>query len=706
MSSTPSAEVTAPVVEASGREDALSVELLADLREANTKLVVAALHARELAAEAAQANALFNAFPDPIARYDRQHRHLFLNDAMEQATGLSRAAMLGRTPAECEMPGLQRVAWTVLLARVFENGNPSEQLVALDVVAGVRSFHVRALPERDDTGDVTSCVVIARDVTESELHRTAREDADRLHRIQTVTAAFSLAPTPEAVARVLATQLNDALAARSVSVVVIDPRSRAHALSAWTGPSDDAITRLSDLPDRARSVIESVIAKGQPSVDETTAVFPLARARQVIGAVLVSFHAAHGLDPAERAFVLSLAQHSAQAIERAQLLRAEREARVDAEAANRLKDEFVATMSHELRTPLNAVLGWTTVLSGEPIASELVRRGLKTIDRNARAQAKLIEDVLDVSRLVNGKLKLDRSVVDVAAIAADAIDVVRAAADAKHIGIRVDADGPSLLLADEHRLKQIVWNLVSNAVKFTPEGGSVEVSVRRVTHGVELVVRDDGAGIPREFLPFVFERFRQLDGSSTRHAGGLGLGLAIVRHLVELHGGTVKVASDGIDRGATFVVVLPGDPHEASELLGRAQDRERWERDLAGIRIHVFDDDDDSRELVSMSLDACGATVTKSRNAEAALRMLAAEMPDILVCGLGMPGMDGFSVLEKLRALPGGGSVPGIAVMGSARPEDERRARIAGFDAYLAKPVDRAELVGNVATLARSSRRR
>ena len=382
-------------------------------------------------------------------------------------------------------------------------------------------------------------------------------------------------------------------------------------------------------------------------------------------------------------------------------------------AADRQKDEFLATASHELRTPLNAILGWARILrSGrvDPVAS---RRGLETIERNAQAQVRVIEDILDGSRIVAGKLRLEVRPVDMATLVTAAIETLRPAADAKRIALLVDLEaGVATVSGDPERLQQVVWNLASNALKFTPRGGTVTVRVRRTGMDFELSVHDTGEGIAADFLPHVFDRFRQADGSTTRRQGGLGLGLALVRYLVEAHGGSVRAASDGPGRGAVFTVTLPLDavfdsdaPPSAPTAGAAAPDAVR-PGSLAGVRALVVDDEADARELVSTLLEANGAHVVTASSAEQALDLLARDPPMVLVSDIGMPQVDGYEMIRRLRARRGaeGGTTPAIAVTAYARGEDRRRALDAGFQRHLAKPVEPAELVRLVAELAATRR--
>jgi PAS domain S-box-containing protein len=392
--------------------------------------------------------------------------------------------------------------------------------------------------------------------------------------------------------------------------------------------------------------------------------------------------------------------------ERDQLLERERAARLEAEAANRLKDEFLATLSHELRTPLNAIVGWAAVLRGQTVNPDL-RRAVDTIDRNARAQSQLIEDILDVSRIVTGKLTLDVRPVDLVTVVGAALESLRPSAEAKQIRVEVDLD-PALpeLSGDAGRLQQVVWNLLSNSIKFTPAGGTVSISASVDGAEVRLDIRDSGAGIDPDFLPHVFERFRQADASTTRAHGGLGLGLAIVRHLVELHGGTVAAESEGPGRGATFRVRLPvrrgpGARTVAEDARGAAARPATPSVQLNGLRVLVVDDDVDTLALLVTVLRASGAETFAASSARMALETFLAAQPHLVVSDIGLPGEDGFSLIAAIRSLPreAGGAVPAVALTAYARVEDRDRALRSGFDMHLPKPIDPDALLAALAEI-------
>jgi CheY-like chemotaxis protein/nitrogen-specific signal transduction histidine kinase len=396
--------------------------------------------------------------------------------------------------------------------------------------------------------------------------------------------------------------------------------------------------------------------------------------------------------------------------DRRQLLESEQFARGEAERANAMKDEFLATVSHELRTPLNAILGWSHLLRTGGMSAAQSRQGLEVIERNARAQTQLIEDLLDMSRIISGKMRLDIQSVDPASFIEAAIETVRPAAEAKGIRLTTLLDpGAGPVNGDPNRLQQVVWNLLSNAIKFTGRDGRVQVVLERVNSHIEIAVADTGVGIKPEFLPHVFDRFRQEKASPTRTAAGLGLGLSIVKHLVELHGGSVHVVSAGEAQGATFTVCLPlsavqrnGEPGRRLHPRGSARLAPLFRPpDLSGITVLVVDDQPDARELIRRVLEDCEAVVLTVGSAGEALQAVAAHHPDVLVSDIGMPDVDGYELLRRIRALgaPPGGHLPAIALTAFARSEDRTRALRAGFLAHVAKPVEPSELVAAVASL-------
>lgn len=395
--------------------------------------------------------------------------------------------------------------------------------------------------------------------------------------------------------------------------------------------------------------------------------------------------------------------------ERKQLLESERIARAEAERASQLKDEFLATLSHELRTPLNAILGWSQLVLQGTMKPEGVQRALETIERNARAQNQLIADLLEMSSIISGKVRLDVQRLDLAHVVEAAVESIAPAAQAKGISlIKLIDPTAGLILGDNHRLQQIAWNLLSNAVKFTPKNGKVDIIVERIASRLELTVKDSGAGIQPEFLPYIFDRFRQADSSLTRQYGGLGLGLAIVKQLVGLHGGTVHAESAGAGKGASFIVSLPvaaiAEPKTHLRLASsRSSPKDGEQITLPGVRILVIDDQEDSRGLIHEVLTTSEAEVVCAASADEGLEIIKRNKLDIIISDIGMPGKDGYQLIREVRALAAncGGKIPAIALTAFVRPEDKMKTSIAGYQRHLSKPVESHELIATIRTLTR-----
>jgi CheY-like chemotaxis protein len=448
---------------------------------------------------------------------------------------------------------------------------------------------------------------------------------------------------------------------------------------------------------------------GYPSLTQAGSILswltlPLAGHDRVKGRLLLGRCHGRPYDERERAQAQSLAGRAAVAIDNALLCEQLR-------TANRLKDEFLATASHELRTPLSAVLGWARLLRSGRLPEAQLPVGLEVIERNAVAQVRLIEDILDGSRLITGRLHLEVRPHDLTDVVRTAIDTVRPAAEAKKIELVLHLDAAAAyVVGDPDRLQQMVWNLATNAIKFTPKGGRVEVRLQRVASEIHLTISDSGQGIAPDFLPHVFDRFRQADGGTTRRHGGLGLGLALVRHLAEAHGGTIQVASEGEGKGATFLVRLPvrsvrvvSSPVSPAVADGTAHAGPP-QGSLAGITVLVVDDEADARELLGLTLTSHGAEVRTVGSAAAALEALRAHPPMLLVSDIGMPITDGYELIRQVRALPTEtAQIPAVALTAYAREEDRRRALEAGFGTYLSKPVEPSEIVRVVERLVRSA---
>jgi len=394
------------------------------------------------------------------------------------------------------------------------------------------------------------------------------------------------------------------------------------------------------------------------------------------------------------------------------LLEREQAARVELERAGRMKDEFLATLSHELRTPLTAILGWSQIIRRTDADHAIVIEGIAVIEKNARVQVKLIEDLLDMSRIISGKVQLEMRMIEPTSFIMAAIETVMPAAELKGVRLETQLDPHAGdISGDAGRLQQVVWNVLSNAIKFTPKGGKIRVNSARVQSQVEITISDSGIGIKRDFLPHIFERFRQADASTTRSYGGLGLGLAIVKNLVELHGGTITAHSDGENEGSTFRIILPlaavrmlptgsalSTPMEPPRSVLYSHDSTT----LTGLKVLVVDDEPDARHLVQRVLEDCDAKVITASSAREALGLMKTEHPDVLVSDIGMPLVDGYELLRNIRAHEAkhGGRVPAVALTAFARSEDRTKALLAGYLVHIAKPVEPNELVATVASVA------
>ena len=441
---------------------------------------------------------------------------------------------------------------------------------------------------------------------------------------------------------------------------------------------------------------------------------PLTVRGKTLGAItFVSAESGRRFGAADLQVAEDLARRAGAAIDNAELYDSAVKARQVADDANRLKDEFLATVSHELRTPLNAMLGWTRMVRTGRLADEQRERALETIERNAVTQAQLIDDLLDVARIISGKLRLDVQSVEVPHLVENAVDALRIASDARKIEVVTALDpAAGQVVGDPHRLGQVLWNLLSNAIKFTDRGGRIHIVAERIDSSLRISVRDTGKGIALEFLPYVFERFKQQDGGTTRAHGGLGLGLAISRHIVELHGGTIAVHSKGEGHGSTFVVDLPLSPvrREARATSSRLASSVGSETlasrpELIGLKVLVVDDEQDARDLVRAILEQCGLIVMTAASVAEAMATIEADPPDLILSDIGMPGEDGYELMRRVRAEPRSRAIPAAALTAYARAEDRRKALDAGFMMHLSKPVEAGELVAVMANLQRFAAR-
>jgi signal transduction histidine kinase len=567
---------------------------------------------------------------------------------------------------------------------------------------------------------LTMADLCAQAVDRALAHARAERAARFTAQLAKVTAAFSQALTPADVAQVVVTEGCSALGAARDSGWVLTEDGDALVSLAMVGAGDEAATAYGRVPLTAAIPAAEAARSGAALFLETSAevlarfpginflddadehavvAIPLVLGAQVVGVIGFVFHGTRRFDPDERAFIGELASKCALALDRARLYEMSQRARYDAEAANRAKDDFLSTVSHELRTPLTAVLGWASILRSRMHDPEAVARGLTIIERNARSQAQLIEDILDVSRMVTGKLRLEIGIVDAAAIVQAAVDLVQPTAEARGLLLAVTVDpAVGCFAADPARFQQIAGNLLSNAVKFTPRGGRIAVQLERVNLDVRLRVTDSGKGIEPELLPHVFDQFRQGETHSARSQGGLGLGLAIVKHLVELHDGTITAESAGEGLGATLTVTLPLAPRAARIHLGLGTDPPTPALlRLDGVRVLIVDDNVDTREMIATVLQDQGAIASVAGSAADALAAILVAPPHVLISDVGMPIEDGYSLLRRVRAVA---PIPAIALTAYTGAHDARMAELAGFDRHLAKPIVPARLVDAVARLA------
>ena len=562
-----------------------------------------------------------------------------------------------------------------------------------------------------------------------QARQQAEQTADRTARLQAVTAALSESLTPTQVAEVITEQSITVLNASSAMVVIVSESGTELEIVHHVGYQQDIVQEWHRFPITTAVPLAEAVRTGEPIWEESTQEriaryphlaqnyaelnyaawisLPLMVEGRAVGGISINFTQFSPLSKDDRAFMLALAQQCAQAIARAQLYEAEQRARASAETANRIKDEFLAVLSHELRSPLNPILGWTKLLRTRKFDEQTTNRALETIERNALLQTQLIEDLLDVSRILRGKMMLNVAPLNLATTIEAALETVKLAAESKGIQIQtIFPPNVGLVSGDSTRLQQVIWNLLSNAVKFTPKGGRVEVRLEQNASYAQLIVSDTGKGIAPEFLPYVFDYFRQEDGKTTRQFGGLGLGLAIVRHFVELHGGTVQASSLGEGKGATFAVKLPlsrndGETindetnlHSSALILHPVLDR---------LRILVVDDEADMRELVATILEQYTKQVKVTASAAEALTVLEQFKPDVLISDIGMPDMDGYMLMQQVRRLPPeqGGLIRAIALTAYAGEINQQQALAAGFQMHLSKPVEPAELVKAIVTLVR-----
>ena len=673
--------------------------------------------------------AIVESTDDAIIGLDIGGRIRAWNHAAEQMYGYTADEAIGQS-IEITLPVERQPEEAAFLDRVRHG----ERITAYETVrcrkdSSCFPVSLTISPIYDEHGSVTGASKIARDISERQ---RASERAAFLAEAGTVLAgSLDYATTLKTVANLAVPAIADWCAVdvsseddklERVAVAHVDPAKIELARTVRSrhedpnSPFSPAYVARTGTPAIIKEISDEMILASAQGDEERAAmirslglrsymVVPLtARGRTVGALTFATAESGRQYNDDDFRFAKDLAFRAALAVDNARAYQ-------EAQTANRLKDEFLATLSHELRTPLNAILGYARLVQSGMVPSDRLAHALTTVERNASALTHIVEDILDVSRIISGKIRLNVQPVDVCDVVKNAVDTMRPAADAKQIRIQTMCDpGAGPISADPDRLQQVVWNLVSNAVKFTPKQGTVQVRVERLNSHIEIVVSDTGQGIAPDFLPHIFERFRQADSGTTRAHGGIGLGLAIVRHLVELHGGTIQVASGGKDQGTTFRVRMPvmivhSEP--ASERRARVDGRTPAEdgivQRLDGLHILAVDDDADSRALVRETLEAAGAAVTAADSVAQAVEELRTSRPDVLLADIGMTGSDGFDLIRRVRQLadPTLRHVPAAALTAYARAEDRMKALQAGFQLHLAKPVDPAELIVAIAALAR-----
>lgn len=671
---------------------------------------------------------------------------IYTTDAQGRLTHFNRAAieLAGRVPE------LGTDQWCVTWKLYYSDGKPMrhdecpmahclrERRSIRDAEAiaerpdGTRVwFQPYPTPLFDESGDLIGGINMLVDITErKKAEAQIQSDADALAKLNELSSRlWTMRSLREGLDEMLAATI-EMLGADFGNIQLLDGHSGALTIEAQRGfdqdfldffrkvsPDDDSACGRA-LGSGERIIIEDVEedplfapmlnvvrASGWRAVQSTPLI---GRGGEPLGMISTHFRSVHRPSDQELRRLDLYARQASDFIERCRADEALQQAREAAESASRVKDEFLATLSHELRTPLNAIMGWTHLLTKGKLDEAATARGLETIARNAFVQNQLISDLLDVSRIVSGQLRFETAVVDLNPVIEAAVETVRPAADAREIVLRLKLEpGAGLVSGDSMRLQQVVWNLLSNAVKFTPKGGEVTVELKREYSSVVIVVSDTGEGISPEFLPYMFDRFRQAESTSKRQHTGLGLGLAIVRHLVEAHGGTIQASSKGIGQGATFSVTLPllavdraGVGAERGFLFAGSAISSP-SAILRNLRVLVIDDEEDARELLNIALTQSGAEVKTAATVRAALDILRQWKPNVLVSDIGMPGEDGYDLIRTVRALESetGEAVPALALTGYASAEDAARARVAGYQTHMAKPVSPSDLVVAVASL-------
>ena len=665
-----------------------------------------------------------------------------INKAAELTIGYKREELLTKNLGEFITPESMRTTRHMLERKLLGEERTNYEMEMRSVDGRPLTLEISSKLMMKD-GKPAGVQGIARDITMRRRAEETLRQADQralstyehlLERVSDLAQTFGTARDLAAIFRALKEFTLVSVPCQGLFVSLYDPvRDVRTACYGWADEVEIDTSQLPPMPvtssgpnSRAVRTNQVVITndymnetRGHPAVlvgpdnglrPQSSLAAPMSVMGRVIGTIEVQTY-----DPVayreEHATAIRMAANlAAVAIENVRLLERESTARAAAEESNRLKDEFLATVSHELRTPLTAILGWSRMLESG-LEAEMAQRAVETIKRNAKAQAQIIDDILDVSRIITGNLYLELHPIELASVLEAAVNVVRPTAEAKGIQIEVDFERqPTVVSGDANRLQQVFWNLLSNAVKFTAPGGQVRLALRQLDSEVAIEVADNGQGIRPEFLPFVFDRFRQADSTSTRQHGGLGLGLAIARHLIEIHGGHIDAASDGEGAGSTFRIGLPligslpkddTSPDDLKKIVqpGHAQDV------LAGIEVLVVDDDEDTLELLTAALKQRSASVTAVSSAAAAMESIMASQPHVLISDIAMPGEDGYDLIKKVIALELAPKISAIAITAYAKEEDRERALSAGYQHYLSKPVELREFILAVAEAAKNNHR-
>lgn len=683
---------------------------------------------------------ILSSTPDLVYVFDLDHRFSYANDVLLQMWGKTWDEAIGKNCLELGYEPWHAEMHDREIEQVVRTKQPIRGEVPFNGTFGRRMYDYIFVPILNTDGEVEAVAGTTRDVTD----RKQIELRNRF--VMQIDEAVRPLETPEEIALTLARLLGEYLDADRCAYAEVEAdEDHFYIPGDYTRGDTPSIVGRYSMASFGSEVLR-LMRENKPYVvadvdnDSQVTGEDLAAYRQtdIRAVICVPLHkngrfgacmAVHQRIPrewtAEEVALVSFVSHRFwEAIERARVvkslnesLRREQEARQSAETANTVKDEFLATLSHELRTPLNAILGWSAMLSGGRLGEEDTARALKTVERSARAQSQLIDDLLDISRIITGKFRLEIGAIDLVKVIAAAVDAVRPAADARGINLELalDADARNIT-GDADRLQQVVWNLVSNAVKFTPPNGHVRLSLRRAgspaEEEVEIGVSDTGKGIRAEFLPFIFDRFRQADQTTTRRQGGLGLGLSIVRQIVEMHGGSVTADSNGEGTGANFIVRLPvkafalaDEKTDAPRASRLTEQKMRLDEAFAleGLRVLIVDDETDSRELLRTILEQHGVRATACGSASEVLDALERSTFDVLVSDIGMPETDGYMLIDQVRRREAekGGRIPAVALTAYARARDRVRALNAGFQAHLPKPVEPSELIAVVGSLVK-----